>query len=833
MKNKKAEESTSLITHSELVATKTEVAASEIVPVSEVLPPNLVLVPVSQTTLFPGMIVPLILPEGKLTKTAEFVTQGPGFLGIVLYKQGPCEQPTATGPTTSMTGLPPEETPEAPGGKKDNIEFHPYGVAARVLKKINLPDNQVSVLVTGLQRFGIEKLLSHEPHLTASVRYILEETTRDSEMEALLRTALSQFKALSKDNPLISEEIKVALVNIDGPGKLADLIASILIRDISDYQHLLSLADVKQRLQHLLVLLKRELDVQSIQKKIHDEINQKVASSQREYYLQEQLKLIQKELGRSVDEKSRIIQKFLDRLKNKTLPKEPKDKIEEETQRLQILHEQSSEFGVCINYLDWLTAIPWGVRTKEFHKLKSARKILEEDHFGLKDVKERILEFLAVRQLKKESEGTILCFVGPPGTGKTSLGRSIARALNRKFFRFSVGGMRDEAEIKGHRRTYVGAMPGKLIQGLKRVGAQNPVFLVDEVDKIASARLTGSDPAAALLEMFDPEQHKEFLDHYLDVPFDCSEVFFIATANSTDTIPSALLDRMEVIYLSGYTDHEKHEIALRHLLPKQLKKHALVPANLAISDEALKHMTTHYAREAGVRNLEKCIAKLCRKTAMRLAMGKKERLEVDSPATTEKLLGLPPFAPDSVFRTAQVGVITGLAWTQSGGEVLNVESLAVPGKGGYVLTGQLGDVMQESANIAYTFIRDRAQRLPVPKNYFEKHQLHLHVPAGATPKDGPSAGITMAASLHSLISGKKPRQGVAMTGELTLTGRVLPVGGIKEKLLAAKRSNIGTVILPKENQKDLKEIDNEVLKGIRLIKVDNMSQCLKYLFHSS
>lgn len=812
-------------------ASKSPKPSAELIPVSDILPPNLLLLPISQATIFPGMIVPLILAEGKLSKTVEFVGQGNGYLGVVHYESTDIED-VAAGPPTSITGLPPEGTsgpyPNNKGNRQEN-QFHRFGVAAKILKKINLPDNQISVLVTGLQRFEISEIVSRDPHFVASVKYIYEHAVRDSEMEALLRTALSQFKAISKDNPFISEEMKVALVNIDGPGKLADLMASVLIRDINDYQELLSTAGVKERLQKLLLMLRREQDVQSIQKKIQDEINQKVATSQKEYFLQEQLKLIQKELGKSSDEKGRLIQKFLDRLKDKKLSKEARERIDEEAQKLSVVHEQSSEYAVSLNYLDWVTSLPWAVRSQEVHDLRHAESVLNTDHFGLKDVKERILEFLAVRQLKENSEGSILCFVGPPGTGKTSLGRSIARALNRKFFRFSVGGMRDEAEIKGHRRTYVGAMPGKMIQGLKRIGTQNPVFLIDEIDKLAYARLTGSDPAAALLELLDPEQNSEFLDHYVDIPFDCSEVFFITTANSLDTIPTALLDRMEIIPLAGYTDHEKLSIATRHLLPKQLKKHALTQKNLKLTQVALKYVIQQYAREAGVRSLEKQIARLCRKTAWRIAMKKTDKVVIDSTKRVEKLLGAPPFVHEDAYGDTQSGVVTGLAWTQFGGSVLYVESIGVPGKGGYILTGQLGEVMQESANIAYTFIRDHVKEL-VPKNYFEKHQLHLHVPAGATPKDGPSAGVTMAASLYSLVTGKVARPRTAMTGELTLTGRVLPVGGVKEKLLAAKRAGISTVLVPYDNHRDLKEFEPEILRGIRVLKVRTMKQCLHLLF---
>lgn len=813
-----------------------------LVSVTDLLPPNLILLPVSQTTLFPGMIVPVILPEGKLVKTIDFVMEGNGYVGVVLYKNTR-EAPVATGPSTSITGLPVEGTVPEVGQKNESVsvvsegvvagskeEFYPFGVAAKILKRINLPDNQVSVLLTGLQRFEIKQLVGRDPHFVANVDYHYEKLEKNTELEALLRSSIGQFKQLSKDNPLISEEMKVALVNIDGPGKLADFMASVLVRDVTDYQTLLQAADVKMRLQHLLLLLKKETDVQAVQKKIQEEVNQKVNSAQREFYLQEQLKFIQKELGRSSDERTRLVDKFRERMKARSFSEEARTRIEEEIEKLESLPEQSSEYSVSINYLDWVTSLPWGIRSEERYDLQAARDQLEADHYGLKDVKERILEFLAVKKLKKSSEGSILCFVGPPGTGKTSLGRSIASALNRKFFRFSVGGMRDEAEIKGHRRTYVGAMPGKLIQGLKRAGTQNPVFLIDEVDKIGSS-YSGGDPASALLELLDPEQNPDFLDHYVDIPFNCSEVFFITTANTTDSIPAALLDRMEVIELRGYTDNEKFHIARQYLIPKQLKKNAIKNSQLKFADSGLKYIISHYAREAGVRNLEKQISKLGRKVAYRVATGRNSGLtKVQTPEQIEKFLGVPPFKPEKALEVSLPGVATGLAWTQFGGEILFIESTWVPGKGGLMLTGSLGDVMKESANIAYTFIRSRARELKLSDDFFEKNSLHLHVPAGATPKDGPSAGVTMVASLFSLLSKKPIRRGLAMTGEITLSGRVLPVGGIKEKLLASKRAGIQTVLLPKLNDRDLKEVETDIRAGLKFIKVDTLDQVIRHLF---
>lgn len=831
--DKKAKEMEEKPTEEDARLVEAPASISPLVSVDELLPPSLFLLPVAQTTLFPGMMVPLILPEGKLTKTLEKVMEQGGILGVLLNRD-PEAATVAAGPTTSISGLPVEGVihPQSHVEKKRTIKeipFYHYGVAARILKKINLPDNQVSVLLSGLQRFEIKELISNEPFYVASVKYLYEELEKGTELEALIRSCLSRFKQISKDNPLISEEVKVALVNIDGPGKLADFMASVLIRDVKDYQDFLSQSEVKDRLHSLLLLLKKEEDVQSVQRRISDEINQKVSAAQREFYLNEQLKLIQKELGRNVGDRNKVIEKFKDRLILKVLPIEAKTKIEEEIEKLSTLAEQSSEYSVSINYLDWVTSLPWGVRSKESYDIKKAREVLEKEHYGLKEVKERILEFLAVRKLKQTSEGTIICFVGPPGTGKTSLGKSIAKALNRKFIRFSVGGMRDEAEIKGHRRTYVGAMPGKLIQGLKRVGTQNPVFLIDEIDKIGTS-YTGGDPASALLELLDPEQNAEFLDHYLDLPFDCSDTFFITTANSLDTIPPPLLDRMEVISLSGYTDNEKLKIARKYLIPKQLKKNGVKAKNVKLHEKGLRLLVQQYARESGVRVLERQISRVCRKAAYRLASGNPKPILIGDEKSLEKLLGLPPYPPEDVARDKWIGTAIGLAWTQYGGDVLSVESAQSEGRGGFVLTGSLGEVMQESANIAYTFVRGKSAELELPKKYFDRYSLHLHVPAGATPKDGPSAGVTMAASLYSLVTQKPIKAGIAMTGELTLTGKVLPVGGIKEKLLAAKRTNIKMVLLPKRNIRDLKEVELEVKKGLKIILVSHMEECLKHLF---
>jgi ATP-dependent Lon protease len=803
-------------------------------PAEADLPARLPLLPVAHTTLFPGMFVPFVLPEGALSKTVEQVAAEGGILGIVVAKD-PQADALATAPTSAAAALGAEASlpvePEAVG------DFLRFGIAARVVKRINLPDNQVSVLVTGLERFELERVerpTEGAPRAVfGRVRYRPELLERSTEVEALLRSCLAQFKQIARDNPLISEEVRVALVNIDGPGKLADFMASVLLRDRATYQLFLGEFRVRERLQHLMLLLKKEAEVQAVQRKIQEDVNQKVASAQREFLLNEQLKLIQKELGRTGDDRARLREKFLERIASKVIPDEAKRRIDEELEKLDALSEQSAEYSVAVNYLDWLTALPWGVRSPEQTRLWAAKKQLDRDHYGLRDVKERILEFLAVRKRREGGRAAILCLVGPPGTGKTSLGKSIAAALGRKFVRFSVGGMRDEAEIKGHRRTYVGAMPGKILQSLRRVGTQNPVLLIDEVDKIGTAIGTGSDPASALLELLDPEQNREFLDHYVDVPFDCSDIFFVTTANTTDSIPPPLFDRLEVIPLSGYTDLEKRVIAERYLLPKQMEENGVTNGALVLTDQAIRLLMERYARESGLRNLEKQLARLCRKAAYRLEMGKGTPLKIDTAKELEKWLGPAPYPPEPPGKRFPPGVAVGLAWTSYGGEVLTVETSVVPGKGTVTLTGTLGRVMQESATIAMTLLRRYAPALNLPDDYFDKHMFHVHVPAGATPKDGPSAGVTLLVSLFSLVSGQPTSPKVAMTGELTLTGKVLPVGGIKEKFLAARRSGVETVLIPEENVRDVKLLPPELRKPFRIIPVSTVSAALRAVFGSA
>jgi ATP-dependent Lon protease len=647
--------------------------------------------------------------------------------------------------------------------------------------------------------------------------------------------------------------MKLAMLNSPSPGSLADLVAFALSLDVPEAQDFLETLVVKKRFAKLLVYLKREKDVADIQKKITDEVNDKVNKYQREYFLREQLKVIRTELGMDDDDKSRDLKKFKDEIDAANMPEDAHDAAMEELERLETIPDSSPEYNVTRTYLQWMTQLPWDKGTEEANDIEFAKKTLEKDHYGLEKAKQRILEFLAVRKLKPEYDGTILCFAGPPGVGKTSLGHSIAKALGRKFYRFSLGGMRDEAEIKGHRRTYVGAMPGKLIQALKRVEVNNPVIMLDEIDKLG--RSYQGDPSSALLEVLDPEQNSTFIDNYLDVPFDLSKVLFIATANYIGEIPEALMDRMEMIEVAGYTMEEKISIASKWVIPKQLKKHGLTTKDFSLTKAIMKTLISDYAREPGVRRMEQLIAKLCRHAALVKVTAKRASKYSPTLKDLEEVLGPKRFSSETAQKPLKPGVVTGLAWTSFGGEILFIETLPLRGKG-FKLTGQLGDVMNESANIAYSYVKKLLQeemskpastaskkkvakkklstKLKTPKadtpersDYLENHEVHLHLPAGATPKDGPSAGITMALALYSLAKNKKVSGAVAMTGELSLTGRVLPVGGIKEKVLAAKRAGIKEIIIPSENEKDLKEVPERHRKGLKFYPVKHFDEVLK------
>jgi ATP-dependent Lon protease len=724
-------------------------------------------------------------------------------------------------------------------------DLYKVGTAAKIVKKINLPDGGVNIFISTLKRFRVKKTLHPSNPIVAAVEYLEDEEDDTSEVKALTRALISEMKQISENNPLFSEEMRLNMINIDHPGKIADFIASILNIEKVEQQKILEVLNVRKRMEQVLVFIKKEQELLRIQKKIQKEINEKIEKSQRDYFLKEELKAIKGELGMTTDAKSSEYQRFKERLDEYKFEGEIKETVEQELEKFSLMDPNSGEFIVTRNYLDVIVNLPWKDPAPEHFDLKTARDILEADHYGLKDVKTRIVEYLAVRKLRKDTKGSIVCLVGPPGVGKTSVGRSIARSLGKQFFRFSVGGMRDEAEIKGHRRTYIGAMPGKIIQGLKIVKNKAPVFMIDEIDKMGVS--FQGDPASALLEVLDPEQNSSFRDHYLDLPFDISHIFFIVTANTLDTIPPPLIDRMEIIQLPGYIDTEKLEIARRYLVPKSLEKTGLRKSQVAYSRESLLHIANGYSREAGVRNFEKNLDKIHRKLAKQIVESeeggeKKEDLKNDAPALPpasrnnkfsidkkliEEYLGKPLFPEEVVKKADRPGMSVGLAWTSMGGDTLVIEAISVPGKEGFTLTGKMGDIMKESAAIAMTYARKLgAERYGIDTAWFEKNHIHLHIPEGATPKDGPSAGITMATALLSLIRNRTITNHLVMTGELSLTGQVLPIGGLKEKTIAAQRNRARHIIIPKQNLRDLDEIPDHVKKGMQFHPVERFEEVL-------
>ncbi|MEW6448631.1 MAG: endopeptidase La [Bacillota bacterium] len=702
-------------------------------------------------------------------------------------------------------------------------DIYEVGTVAEVKQLLKLPGGTIRVLVEGLARAKVSCYLSDQPFFKVEVEQFGEEQARSSHVEALMRNLVQQFEQYVKLSKRIPPETVVSVVSIDEPGRLADIIASHLTLKIEDKQELLEAVDAATRLEKLCAIIGRELEIVELERRINIRVRKQMEKTQKEYYLREQMKAIQKELGEK-DERQAEGEEYRDKIAQAKLPKEVEEKALKEVERLEKMPPMAAEATVVRNYLDWILALPWTKVTRDRLDIDAANKILEEDHYGLKEPKERILEYLAIRKLAKSMKGPILCFVGPPGVGKTSLGRSIARALERKFVRISLGGVRDEAEIRGHRRTYVGALPGRIIQGMRNAGSKNPVFLLDEVDKM-STDFRG-DPASALLEVLDPEQNNTFSDHYIEIPFDLSQVLFITTANYPYNIPRPLWDRMEIIQISGYTEEEKVQIAVRHLMPKQLKEHGLNKEQLTISENALRKVIREYTRESGVRNMERQIAAICRKTAKQIVSGKSERIRVTG-QNVEKLLGIPKYRYGVAEKEDETGVATGLAWTETGGDTLSIEVTLCKGKGNLILTGKLGEVMRESAQAGYSFIRSRARQLEIEEDFHEKYDVHIHIPEGATPKDGPSAGITMATALASALTGRKVRHDVAMTGEITLRGKVLPVGGVKEKILAAHRAGIKTVILPLDNKKELEEIPPQVKNKLRLILVSHMDEVLQ------
>jgi ATP-dependent Lon protease len=764
------------------------------------IPSTLPILPVRDIVIFPYMILPLFVGRDMSIRAIEQAMETDKLILLVSQKDVNIESPS-------------------------RADMYSVGTVGTILRMLKLPDGRLKILVQGLAKARITDFEQEEPFYVGRVEKMIDEEQPQLtiEVEALMRNVkelVDKSLALGKS---FLPDIIVLIENIEEPGRLADLVASNLGLKSDQAQELLELTDPIARLKKISEILSREVELLLVQQKIQSDVKGEIDKTQREYFLREQLKAIQKELG-EIDEKTEEIMELRKKVEEAKMPEKVEKEAFKQISRLEKMHPDSAEAGTIRTYIDWLVELPWSKSTKDNLDLKKAKKVLDEDHYDLEKVKERILEYLGVRKLKEKMKGPILCFVGPPGVGKTSLGKSIARALGREFFRMSLGGMRDEAEIRGHRRTYVGAMPGRIIQGIKNAGTNNPVFMLDEVDKIGMD--FRGDPASALLEVLDPEQNNAFADHYLGVPFDLSNVMFITTANLMDPVPSPLRDRMEVIPLSGYTAEEKINIAKKYLIPKQMKEHGISEKNIKINDAALMQVITNYTSEAGVRNLEREIANLCRKVARKIAEGKDKKYSI-TPSNLSRYLGVPKYLPEEEIKKDEVGVATGLAWTETGGDIIYIEATIMKGKGNLTLTGQLGDVMKESAQAALSYIRSRARSLGISIRMFSENDIHIHVPAGAIPKDGPSAGITMATAIASAFTGRPVHKNIAMTGEVTLRGRVLPIGGLKEKSLAAKRMGIHKIIIPKRNEKDLEEIPKYVLKDMEFIPAETMDQVLK------
>jgi ATP-dependent Lon protease len=765
------------------------------------IPEILPVLPLKDTVIYPHIIVPLLITREEFVRLIDDALTADRLVAAVTSKED-------------------VETPE-PG------QIHEIGTAAAIIRMLKLPDGSMQLFMQGVQRIRIVEYVETQPYLKAKVEKVQEIIEESVELEGIARNVLTQFKKMVSLAPYLPNEIFIAAMNIGEPNNLADFIASNVNIDVQEKQELLEALDVKDRLEKLTVFLNKEIEILEIGSRIQSEVQTEMSKSQREYFLREQLKAIQKELG-EVDERTLEINEFREKMDEGGMPEAARKEAERELDRLAKMPVAAAEYTVARTYLEWLTSLPWNESTEDNLDIKRARKILDEDHYDLDKVKDRIVEYLAVRKLKEDMKGPILCFVGPPGVGKTSLGQSIARALGRKFVRISLGGMHDEAEIRGHRRTYIGALPGRIIRGIQRAGSNNPVFMLDEVDKIG-ADFRG-DPASALLEVLDPEQNHSFSDHYLDVDFDLSKVMFITTANTPIPIHPALLDRMEVLELPGYTEVEKAHIATAHLMPRQFEAHGLKKSQIAIGEDALRAIIRSYTREAGVRNLEREIATVCRKVAKDIAAGKRKSRKIREKDLHE-ILGPSRFRFEVLEEEDEVGVATGLAWTEAGGDVLFVESQVMPGDGNLILTGKLGEVMQESAKAALTYCRSVADRYGVEADFFRNNDMHVHVPAGAIPKDGPSAGVTMATALMSSITKRKVHKEVGMTGEITLRGKVLPIGGLKEKVLAAHRAGVKKVIIPEENQKYLEEIPAFIRKDLKFIPVKHIEEVLKVALH--
>jgi len=764
------------------------------------IPETLPMLPVRDTVIFPYMILPLFVGRESSIKAVDEALAKDRMIFLATQKVSTDDNPT----------------PES---------IYAVGTAAMVMKMLKLPDGRVKILVQGLAKGVIKEYMQEKPLFLVRVQKVVEPPIGEIslETEALVRSVKEQSEKVLSLKGILSPDVLAILDQIEEPGRLADLVASNLKLKIEEAQRILETFNPLQRLKKVNEFLSKEVQVSTMQAKIQSQAREEMSKTQREYFLREQLKAIKAELG-EIDEKAQEVNELREKIKNAKMPPDVEKEANKQLNRLDQMHPESAEATIVRTYLDWLVEIPWSVSTEDNLDLKKAKQVLDEDHYDLEKVKERILEYLAVRKLKEKMKGPILCFVGPPGVGKTSLGKSIARALGRKFTRISLGGIRDEAEIRGHRRTYIGSLPGRIIQGVKTAGSNNPVFMFDEIDKVG-ADFRG-DPSAALLEALDPEQNFAFSDHYLNVPFDLSKVMFITTANILDPIPPALKDRMEVINLAGYTSEEKLKIAKQFLLPRQLEENGITKESLGISDEALLRIISQYTREAGVRNLEREIASVLRKIARKIAEDEKGPFNVSS-LNLHKFLGAPKFLPEEELEVNETGVATGLAWTSVGGEILHVEATTMKGKGNLTLTGHLGDVMKESAHAALSYTRSRAKELDLDPDFYEKLDLHIHVPAGAIPKDGPSAGVTMATSLISALTRIPVRKDIAMTGEITLRGRVLPIGGVKEKTLAALRAGIKNVIIPYQNQKDLDEIPPYIRRRVNFMFVKDMDEILK------
>ncbi len=764
------------------------------------VPDKLPVLPVRDIVVFPYMIIPLFVGREISIKAIDNALSTNRMILLLTQKDLGIENPSTN-------------------------DLYTVGTVGMIMRMLKLPDGRVKILVQGLSKARVKSFTHAGAFYSAEIEKIeeIKPTGLSIEEEAQIRTVKEQLDKAVSYGKTVLPDIMVVIENLDDSGRLADLVASNLGLKAEQAQEILEIIDPILRLKRVSEILSHEIELLIVQQKIQSEARGEIDKTQREYFLREQLKAIQKELG-DIDERAEEIREFRKKIEDSKMPEKVDKEAEKQLKRLEKMHPDSAEAATIRTYLDWLVELPWSKSTKDNLDIKIAKKVLNDDHYDLEKVKERILEYLSVRKLKEKMKGPILCFIGPPGVGKTSLGRSIARALGREFVRMSLGGVRDEAEIRGHRRTYVGALPGRIIQGIKQAGTNNPVFMLDEIDKIGMD--FRGDPSSALLEVLDPEQNFSFADHYLSVAFDLTNVMFITTGNLTDTIPGPLRDRMEIIYLSGYTSEEKLGIAKKYLLPKQLEEHGLTSKILDITDSALTLLISQYTREAGVRNLEREIANLCRKVAKRIAEGKEKKFKIIT-KNIHTFLGAPKYLPEEEMERDEVGVSTGLAWTEAGGDIIYIEATTMMGKGHLTLTGQLGEVMKESAQAALSYIRSRAKGLGIKEDVFSKIDIHIHVPAGAIPKDGPSAGITIATALASVLTGRPVNKNIAMTGEVTLRGRVLPIGGLKEKTLAAKRMGIKKVIVPRRNKKDLEEIPKYIKKDMEFVFADTMDLVLK------